>query len=295
MEMTPGMDLQRSSGSGALTVIEPRRAGLLMRVLELWRHKHLLRFFMGRSVRARYKETVLGWLWLLIRPLIPALVYATVFGQLAEFPSDGLPYIVFLFPGLGLWSLFTTSLIFITRSLRGNRQLITRLYFPRMIVPAASIAPALIEFLVHLTVFGGILVYYLLKPGGQFHLRLDAGLLAAGFFVLLTIVFVIGIGLWTSVLNAQARDVRMTLPYILQMWFYLTPVIYPLSFLPEGWRGIAALNPMAILVEGFRWSLLGTGDLSWADMVPALGIIGLTFLSGIWFFGKFEARFVDSL
>lgn len=276
-------------------VIEPPRTRLPDRTGELWRNRHLLLFFASRSVRNRYKETVLGWLWLIIRPLVPALLFATVFGELAKFPSEGLPYMVFLFPGLGLWGLFSFGLLMVTRSLRANRRLLTKLYFPRIIVPLASLAPCLVEFLVHTGVFVGILLVYLARDG-VFYLGVGPRLLAALAAVGGTCLLVLGFGLWTSVLNAQARDVRMTLPYVVQLWFFATPVLYPLSFVPAPYRAWAPLNPMAALVELFRWGLFGKGGLDWTiDLTLAVVALTVVVGSGLWFFYRYETRFVDSL
>lgn len=275
-------------------IIEKENFGILSRLVAVWQHRSLLWYFIVRTVRLRYKETIMGWLWLIIRPLVPAIISTVIFGGLAGMPSEGIPYFIFFFTGMSLWSFFATSLIFITRSLRSNRRLITKLYFPRLIVPISSIAPFFIEFLIYLAVLAVAFVAYYIKDG-TLYLNLSANLIFSVLFVILATFLALGIGLWTSVLNAQARDVRLTLPYVLQLWFFVTPIIYPFSLVPEKWRWLTLLNPMTTIIECFKWSVLGTASVEPIRVLYIILVVGLVFISGVWFFAKAEERFVDSL
>lgn len=276
-----------------VAVIEPRSPGVLISLRDTWASRRLLYFFGARMTRLRYSGAVLGWLWLFIRPLITALFFTMIFGQMAKLPSDGSPYLVFFLAGMIVWNFFSSALLFMTRSLRSNRRLITKLHFPKMIVPLASIAPFALEMLIWCAVFGAVLVYYRVVSGVMY-LQIWPELVWAAFYLGLAVLLLVGIGLWTSILNSQARDVRFTLPYVLQMWFFITPVLFPLSLVPDAWRWLTPFNPMAVAVEGFRWSLLGTGGVEgWSILVAAVEAV-LIFLSGVWFFSKAEAKLADS-
>jgi len=274
-------------------VIEPRSQGVLASLRDTWASRHLLYFFGARMTRLRYSGAVLGWLWLFIRPLVTALFFTMIFGQMAKLPSDGSPYLVFFLAGMIVWNFFSSALLFMTRSLRSNRRIITKLYFPKMIVPLASIAPFALELLIWCAVFGAVVVYYFVVDG-ILYLQFRPELVWAAFYLGLAVLLLVGIGLWTSILNSQARDVRFTLPYVLQMWFFITPVLFPLSLVPDAWRWLTPFNPMAVAVEGFRWSLLGTGGVDGWSILVASAEAALIFLSGVWFFSKAETRLADS-
>jgi len=261
---------------------------------DLWRSRHLVSYFSVRFIQQRYKGTFLGWGWLIIRPLLPAFLSTLIFGKMAKIPSDDVPYMLFFFTGFAIWNMFTTALVFMTRSIRNNRRLFTKLYFPRVIVPITSIAPVLIEFLVTFVMLFIIAAFYFIKEG-RFYLNFSPGFFMAGYFVLMAILLIIGVGLWTAVLNAQNRDVRFGLPYFLQGWVFVTPVIYPISFVPQQWKWLVYLNPMTVIVEGYKWSILGKGEVNLAYGLLNVLIVILVFMSGIWFFQKAETAFVDSL
>ncbi|MEW6535513.1 MAG: ABC transporter permease [Candidatus Auribacterota bacterium] len=275
-------------------VIRPKSTGIIAMLLDLWRYKRLVVYFSARTVRMRYKETILGWLWLIIRPLIPALISTVIFGKLAQFPSDDVPYLVFFFTGMSLWTLFNTALLYATRSMRLNRRLVTKLYFPRIIIPLTSIAPFVLEFFINIAVLIGIFILFYVRTG-VCYVSFRPALLLCGIFFLATLILAWGIGFVTSILNAQARDVRFTLPFVLNMWYFITPVIYPLSFIPEKWRPLAILNPMTAIVEGFKWSILGRGELNIWYVVYSLVLVLLVFAGGLYFFSRAEAKFIDSM
>jgi len=245
-------------------------------------------------LQKRYKRTVLSWLWLFIRPLGPILIGTLIFGRLLNVPSDNVPYFLFFLAGTASWHLFENSLLWATRSLERNRRFMTKLYFPRIILPVASIVPALIEFLIYLGLILGAVVYYL-SAEGKLYLVLRFQLLLAPAAAALIVVFALALGLWTSVLQAQARDVRFTLRYVMRFWLYLTPVIYPLSSIPPRWHWLVSLNPMAPLVETFKWGMLGVGQFKPYFLVTAVAVICSTLASGLWFFDRAQASAIDRL
>lgn len=277
-----------------VVIIEPRSPSAINSLRETWASRHLLYFFGRRTIQLRYSGAVLGWLWLFIRPLITALFFTMVFGHLAKFPSDNLPYLVFFLAGMMLWTFFANSLLFMTRSLRSNRRLITKLHFPRMIIPLASIAPFALEFLIYGAVFCAVILYYWMSSG-VLYIKFRPEVFWVVVYFSLALLLLIGIGLWTSILNSQARDVRFTLPYLLQMWLYISPVLFPLSLVPEKWQWLIPFNPMAVAVEGFRWSLLGTGGINLISVMIAYSEAFFIFISGIWFFCKAEVKLADKL
>jgi lipopolysaccharide transport system permease protein len=277
-----------------LWVIEPRGAGLTSRAQEVWRYRYLLRHFGVQALQRTYRRTVLGWLWLFLRPLGPIVIGTLVFGRLLNVPSDSVPYFLFFLVGTASWNLFEHSLLWATRSIERNRRLMRKLYFPRIILPIASVVPALSQFLIYLGLILGSVVYYFFVEG-KLYLMLRPQLLLALTSAVLAVVFALALGLWTSILAAQARDVRFTLRYVLQFWLYLTPVIYPLSAIPQRLHWLVSLNPMAALVETFKWGILGVGQFKPYSLVTAMAIICLTVASGLWFFHSAETTSVDRL
>ncbi len=273
-------------------VVEPRRQGLGARTKEVWQYRRLLRFFGARALEKQYMRTVLGWAWVFIRPLVPLLVKAIIFGGLLSVGSEGVPYFLFLVVGSSVWELFAQSVMWATRSLEMNRSLLTRIYVPRIILPMAMITPALISFAIHVAVLLGALVWYRVSDGVWYT--------SPGWNVLwtipaavLSILLAIAIGLWTSVPALIARDVRFTLGYVMSVWVFLTPVFYPLSSIPPRWQPIMALNPMTAYVEMFKWGALGIGTVNPAHVATSLAVLAIVAASGIWFFARAEATAAD--
>ncbi|HVR76515.1 MAG TPA: ABC transporter permease, partial [Planctomycetota bacterium] len=253
----------------------------------------LLRFFAARALEKMYKRTIRGRLWLIIRPVVPLLVATLIFGSVLGIQT-GIPDPLFFITGMTCWSLFSKALLWATRSLELNRKVLTRLYFPRLILPVSMTAPAWLEVFFFLAFMIGTGVYYSLRDGTAYFLW-SPRLLVAPIALLLSALFALGIGLWTSVLGAGARDVRFTLAYVMDAWLYFTPVIYPISFVPERWQWLLALNPMATLVEAFKWATLGTGRLDLSSVAISLGIIAATFAGGLRYFNRAEAASIDRL
>jgi lipopolysaccharide transport system permease protein len=272
------------TASSEVWTIEPRRQGFRARVREVWTYRHLLKYFAARYLEKTYARTVLGKLWIPIRPLLPILVNTMVFGGLIGVSSGDTPYFLFFLVGTTSWQLFDQSMMWVTRSLELNRKLL----------PVASVSAALIEGLMLLGLVAVSVVWFAVRDG-KCYLVLGPNLLLAAAALVLSIGLALSIGLWTSVVGAYARDVRFTLRYILGFWFYLTPVIYPVTYIPENVRWIAALNPMAAIVETFKWGTLGIGTFSPGALGLAVVVIALIFVSGVWYFGKAEASAVDRL
>jgi lipopolysaccharide transport system permease protein len=274
--------------------IEPTRAGYLARFEELWRYRRILWFFSTRAVKDRYEKTTLGIFWLFARPLGPLLVGAFIFGGMLNVPSEGVPYFLFFLAGMSCWRIFDRSLLWVTRSLDSNRGLIKKVYFPRLIAPISAVSPAVIEFLIMVGLLLATVGYYYATEG-RLYLRRGPELLVAAVAALLTVVFSIAVGLWTSVMQVRHKDVRYGLRYFLQFWLYLTPVIYPASHIPPQYRWVMYLNPMAPLVEVYKWSMLGIGTFPGPALATAVALIALTFAAGLVFFDRSEAGSVDRL
>jgi lipopolysaccharide transport system permease protein len=266
-------------------VIEPKRGWVALRLKELWEFRELLYFLTWRDIKVRYQQTVLGAAWALIQPFFTMLVFSLFFGMLAQVPSDGIPYPVFAFTALVPWTFFAYGLNQAADSLVGSANLIKKVYFPRLIIPLSGVCSGLVDFCLAFLLLLGMMAFYDIWP----HIEV----LLLPLFVLLAFVTALGVGLWLSALNVQFRDVRYTLGFLTQFWMFATPIAYPSSLLPEPWRSLYGLNPMAGVVEGFRWSLLGTGN----PPGPIVGISALAALailvSGAFYFRRMEKHFAD--
>jgi len=275
-------------------VIEPQQYGVLSRARELWAYRFLLWFFAANTIRETYSRTVFGWLWLLLRVAAPVGLNALVFGGILNVPSQGVPYFLFFLCGTTTWVLFERSLLAITRSVERNRQLVTKVYFPRLILPIASVALAML-YLVILLAITVVTVFVYYNRGGVWYVQLSPRLLASVAAILMSLTFALAVGFWTSVLQARYRDIRYGMRYMMPFWFYFTPVIYPLDRIPENWRWLVAINPMAPIVELYKWGTLGVGTVTPSGLVTSLSLIAVTFVLGMWFFNREESASVDKL
>jgi lipopolysaccharide transport system permease protein len=275
-------------------LIEPRQDGVVERVRELWRYRYLWWYFAADTLMSQFKRSKLGWLWLLGRVAGPVGLNAVIFGGVLGVESGGPPYFLFFLCGTTTWVLFERSLFFVTRSLERNRKLVTKVYFPRLILPLAAVAPGLLYLIILLLVTIGTAIYYF-RQEGTWYITLRPELLASVAAILLSLVFTVAVGLWTSVLQARYRDVRYGLRYVMPFWMYFTPIIYPATIIPERWRWLVAINPMAPVVELYKWGTLGQGHVTAAGITTALAVIALTMVSGIWFFSREEAASIDKL
>jgi lipopolysaccharide transport system permease protein len=275
-------------------VIEPAVPGLGSRIREFLTYRDVIRYTAIRALEKMYSRTVLGRLWLFLRPLFEVVVGTVIFGNIIGVKSENVPYFLFFLIGMTIWNLFSSSLMWITRSLEMNRSVLKNCYFPRIILPLGNAAPAWTNF--------GICVVVILLTGLYYYAAEQQMYLVAGFRTLaamaavgLTAAFALAVGLWTSVLGANARDVRFALGYGTQFWFYLTPVIYPVSVIPERWRWLAKANPMAPLVETFKWGTLGVGQFDWASLSVSVITIVVVFSGGCWFFNRSDPAILDRM
>jgi len=294
MSSVPDRALSVSDAGDELWLIEPRQHGVVDRIRELWHYRYLWWYFASDALKAMYRRTKLGWLWLVFRVTAPVGISALIFGGLLGVASNGPPYFLFFACGMTTWILFERSLLVVTRSLERNRKLVTKVYFPRMILPLSGVAPGLLYLFILLLVIVGTVVYHRRREG-IWYITLRPELLVAVVSVVFTLVFTVSVGLWTSVLQARYPDVRQGIRYLMPFWMYFTPIIYPVTLIPEPWRWLMALNPMATIVEAFKWGTLGYGHLHPTSIVISLGMILLTMMSGIWFFNREEASSIDKL
>lgn len=283
-----------STKSTQIRVIEPRRAGWRERFRELHQYRRLLRFFGGRSLEKITGRTILGKYWLGLRPVLEVGTAALVFGGVLNIPSVHVPYLVLFIAGATCWRLFENTMLWTTRSLELNRKLITKVYVPRLILPFASLAPAAVEFAFYLTFLTAAIVIAS-AVDGQLYLNVGPELLGAMAALGMALLLSFGLGLFTSVVGANARDVRFTLTYLLGFWYFVTPVIYPLTMVPEKFRWLATLNPMTPIVELFKWGLLDAGDVRELGLVLSAAMIVVVWCAGLTFFGRAEAQAVDRL
>lgn len=266
-------------------VIRPSRGWVSLNLDELWAYRELLFFLVWRDVKVRYKQTILGATWALLQPVLTMVVFSLFFGKLAKIPSDGVPYPIWSYAALVPWTLFATSLTQSSNSLVGGQNLIKKVYFPRLALPIASTLAGLVDFAIAFGVLLVMMLAYGVVP--------TMNLLWLPALVLLSLVTALGVGLWLSALNVQFRDIKHTVPFLVQLWLFATPIAYPSSLVPEAYRPLLAINPMAGVVEGFRWVLLGT------DTAPGLliGISSITALlmlvSGALYFRRMEKSFAD--
>lgn len=277
-------DTLAEQGTGAVTVLEPSSGSFGPAVGELWRYRDLLYFFVWRDVTLRYRQTALGIAWAVLQPLAVTLVFTLVFGRLARVPSDGVPYALFSFVGLLPWTFAAQAVGGAAQSVVSQAHLITKVYFPRLLVPLAAVVTGLPDLGAGFVVLLVLLTWYGVVPG--------AAVLLLPAFVLLAMVTALGVGVWLAALNVAYRDVRYVVPFLLQLWLFVTPVVYPASLLPERWRSVAGLNPMAGAVEGFRWALLGTPPPTALIGVSAFAAV-VVLVTGLLYFRRVEETLAD--
>ena len=256
-----------------------------LNLTDIWEYRELLYILVWRDVKVRYKQTVLGVAWAVIQPVVTILVFSIFFGWLVKVPSDGLPYPFFALCALLPWQLFASSLTAAGNSLVANQHLITKIAFPRLVIPLSAAAGSLLDFSIASLVLLGMMMFYKIVP--------TIAMWTLPLFVLLAMSAAVGMGMWFSALNVKYRDVRHILPFLIQVWMFATPVVYPSSLVPESWRMLYALNPMAGVVEGFRWALLGTGNAPGAMLVVSAVVTTLLVISGAYFFRYSERTFAD--
>jgi lipopolysaccharide transport system permease protein len=240
-----------------------------------------------RDVKSRFKQTALGVTWVILQPLLTMLVFTIFFGRLAGVPSDGVPYPIYTFAALLPWQLFAHAVTQSGGSLVANRELLTKVYFPRLVIPVAGVLVGLVDFVLAFVVFMAMMVYYGMVP--------TVAVIALPLLVLLACATALSVGLWLAVLNVRYRDVRLTIPFFVQLWLFLTPIAYPASLVPEQWRMLYALNPMVGVVEGFRWALLGTPDTLHPSAYVSVGAVVALLIGGLFYFRRMERTFADEI
>lgn len=267
------------------TVIEPPKGWLGINLKEVWAYRELLGILAWRDVSVRYKQTVVGIGWAIIQPVMTMVIFTIIFGKFAKLPSDGIPYPLFSFCALLPWNYFSQSLSGSSDSLVGSAHLITKVYFPRLVIPLSRVFAGLIDFAIAFVILLGMMVWYRILPG--------AGVLFLPVFLLVAMLSAFGVGLWLTALNVKYRDVRFVVPFLVQFWLYASPVAYSTSLVPEKWRWIYGLNPMAGVIEGFRWALLGRAAPDFEMMTVSLFIVMVILVSGLFYFRKMEQTFAD--
>ena len=268
--------------------IKPSRGWVSLRLIDLWEYRELIYFLTWRDIKVRYKQSVLGIMWAVINPFMSMVVYTIFFGTLAKIPSDGVPYPIFSYTALLPWILFSSALSVASRSMVSSGNMISKVYFPRMIVPLASVMSSVVDFFIAFIILIGMMIFYKITP--------TIAILWLPPLILLALISALGVGFWFSALMVRYRDVGYLMPFVTELWKFLTPVVYPASMIPEKWRLLYALNPMTGVVEGFRYALLGTTQsISLPMILVSSGIAILVLISGLFYFRRMEKQFADMI
>jgi lipopolysaccharide transport system permease protein len=252
---------------------------------ELWGYRELLYFFVWRDLKIRYKQTTIGVAWALLQPFLTMLVFSLFFGKLAQIPSAGLPYPIFYYSALLPWTYFATALQNATNAIVDNQRLVTKVYFPRLALPLSSVLSGVVDCGISFSIFIAMMLYYGMRP--------TAAVLWLPAFLLLAVLTALGVGLWLSALNATYRDVKYVIPFLVQFWMFASPVVYSSSLVPAKWRLLYGLNPMAGVIEGFRWSLTGNGRAPGRMLFGSAAIVVAVLLAGIAFFQQMDTTVAD--
>lgn len=269
-------------------VIEPNRSRLAFDLRDLWRYRELFYFLTWRDIKVRYKQTALGAAWAIMQPLFNMLIFTLLFGKLAGLPSDNIPYPLFAFAGLLPWTFFSNAISNSGNSLVGSSHLITKVYFPRLIIPAASVLAGLVDFFFAFLVMAVLMVIY--------QVPLGINILLLPLLIFLTTLLAFGVGMWLSALNVRFRDIRYVIPFLIQFWMFATPIIYPASMMPERYRPYLAINPMTGVIEGYRVALLGGvngASINWQSLGVSIAIALVVLVYASYDFRRMEKTFAD--
>ena len=276
---------QPAAAPPAVHVIRPPQGWLELNLAELWAYRELLYFFVWRDLKVRYKQTVIGAGWAIIQPLFTMVVFSLFFGKLAKIPSDGLPYPLFYYCALLPWMYFSNALAGATNAVVENQRVITKVYFPKILLPAGAVLWGLVDLGIGFVMLVAMMLYY--------GVALTPAVVFLPLFLLLAVATALGAGLWLAAMNAIYRDVRYAVPFLVQFWMFASPVAYPSSLVPERWRWLYGLNPVAGVIEGFRWSLTGHGQPPGVMLLAsALGVL-VMLLGGLLYFQKMESKIAD--
>ena len=272
--------------TGPLVIdITPLRGWLDLDFAELWRSRELAYFFVWRAIKIRYKQTLIGAAWAVIQPIITMLVFSLFFGYLAKIPSGRLPYPIFYFSALLPWTYFSGAVQSVTNSVVEQQHVVTKVYFPRLVLPIAAVIPGLLDLAIGLIVFLPLMLWYHVAPGRVF--------LMFPVFLLLAVITALSVGLWLAALNTLYRDIRYVVPFVIQIWMFISPVVYPASLVPARWRWLYGLNPMAGVIEGFRWSLTGSGQAPTLLLAASSAAVLIVLIGGVIFFRRMEGTIAD--
>ncbi|MCA9051030.1 MAG: ABC transporter permease [Planctomycetaceae bacterium] len=282
--IVPGDQPAASVGKPRMTVIEPQTGWVSLNLPEVWHYRDLLQLLVWRDVSARYRQSFLGISWAIFRPLLTALIYTLVFSVFVKVQTD-VPYPLFAFAALIPWMYFSAALSSVTTSVAAAGGLLTKVYFPRLVLPIAAAGPGLIEVGIQLIIVAGLMAVYRYPP--------TSAVVFLPIFVGLTVLTAFAFGVWLTALNVKYRDVGMAVPFFLQIWMYLCPIVYPLSLVPERFRQVYSLNPMVGVIEGFRWSLIGSASPEWTSVGLSAGVLFILLISGLYFFRRTESAFAD--
>ncbi len=275
------------SGGPSWVWIEPRRGWAPLDLRALWNYRELLHFLAWRDVKVRYKQAVLGGLWAILQPALTAAVLTIFLGRLAHVPSDGVPYPLFVYAGLIIWQLFSQALSQASSSVVTSSSLITKVYFPRLVIPLSSILVSLVDTAIASTLLLAMMVYY--------RVSITPAIVTLPIFLLLAVLAVVAVSSWLSALHVQYRDVRWLMPFLIQAWMFATPVMYPSSIVPDAWRPVFGLNPMVGAVEGFRWALLGQQPPSLLLLAVSSAVTLVVLIGGLYYFRRVEQTFADTI
>lgn len=268
-----------------ITVIEPPSGKVRLNLGELWLYRDLLMLLIWRDVSARYRQSIVGYGWAVIKPVLSMVIFTVIFGGFAKLPSDGAPYAIFSFSALMPWMYFSGALSSVTNSVVGSGSLLTKVYFPRLILPLTGVAVGLAEMAIQGAILGLLMAWYQFTPGWQ--------IVLVPAWVLMCVITALAFGLWLTALNVKYRDVGMALPFLMQAWMYLCPIIYPSRVIPDKWRILYGLNPMVGVIEGFRWSILGMAPPDWTMISVSFAAVAAVFVGGLYYFRTVEATFAD--
>ncbi len=276
-----------TEGEARVTVIKPAPRWPHLDVAELWHYRELLFRLAWRDVSVRYKQTSIGVLWAILQPFLTMVAFTLVFGKFANFPSKGIPYPIFTYSALLPWTYFAASVALSSGSLVSNRALVTKVYFPRILLPLAGVAVPIVDFVLAFTVLLGMMVWFTIWP--------SVAIVLAPFFLLMALVTALGVGLLLSAVNTRYRDVPYAIPFVLQLWLYFSGVVYAISALPEKWQWVLALNPMTAVISGFQWGVVDTAPPDLGKTLVSIAAMAVMFVVGLWYFRRSEPKFADTI
>jgi len=277
-------DIDQAGPDELLTVIEPQSSWMRLDLAELWRFRELLLLLVWRDISVRYRQSLLGIGWAVFRPLVSTLIFTLVFSLLVRVQTE-VPYPLFAFSAMIPWLYFSSALSAVTSSVTGHQALLTKVYFPRLVLPFAALGPGLVEVLIQLCIFIPLMWYFDIAPSWR--------VVALPAFILLALLTAMSFGIWLTALNVRYRDIGMAVPFVVQIWMYLCPIVYPITLVPERFQTLYALNPLVGVIEGFRWSLLGTTAPNWEAIAISVLVMGTILLSGLYYFHRAESWFAD--